>query len=134
MQTTETTQREYKHSLFVNSLTRIICVVRKKSQLPRHRIWTQKIYLRQIISSDRGGSRTDATSKMEHFVIIVKACVRYFLSNFYFFYQMTTLQKLWKVFFISSKKLFLFSRYSIFCNFLTSFPHFPDIKGQMEVE
>ena len=39
-----------------------------------------------------------------------------------------------KCFFISSKKLFSFSRYSIFCNFFPSFPHFPDSKGQMEVE
>ena len=30
--------------------------------------------------------------------------------------------------FISSKKLFLFSRYSIFCNFFPSFPHFPGSK------
>ena len=36
--------------------------------------------------------------------------------------------------FISSKKLFLFSRYSNFCNFFPSFPHVPDSKGQMEVE
>ena len=36
--------------------------------------------------------------------------------------------------FISSKKLFSFSRYSNFCNFLSSFPLFPDSKGQMEVE
>ena len=35
---------------------------------------------------------------------------------------------------ISSKKQFSFSRYSNFCNFLPSFPHFPDSKGQMEVE
>ena len=32
------------------------------------------------------------------------------------------------------KKLFSFSRYSSFCNFVPSFPHFPDSKGQMEVE
>ena len=38
-----------------------------------------------------------------------------------------------KIFFISSKKLFLFSRYSIFCNFFP-FPYFPDSKEQMEVE
>ena len=57
-----------------------------------------------------------------------------FYQIFIFFNQMIALQKLWKVFFISSKKLFLFSRYSIFCNFFTSFPHFPDTKGQMEVE
>ena len=32
-----------------------------------------------------------------------------------FFHQMIALQKLWKMLFISSKKLFLFSRYSFFC-------------------
>ena len=64
----------------------------------------------------------------------VKACVRYFLSFFLFFHQMIALQKLWKMFFISSKKLFFFSRYSNFCNFSPSFPNFPDSKGQREVE
>ena len=38
------------------------------------------------------------------------------------------------MFFISSKKLFSFSRYSNFCIFFPFFPHFPDTKGQMEVE
>ena len=38
------------------------------------------------------------------------------------------------MFFISPKKLFLFSRYSHFCNFFPSIPHFPDSKGQVEVE
>ena len=47
----------------------------------------------------------------------------------FIFDQMIGLQKLWKMFFISSKKLFLFSRYSNFCNFFPSFPHFPDSKG-----
>ena len=37
------------------------------------------------------------------------------------------------VFFISSKKLFSFSRYSNFCNSPLS-THFSDSKGQMEVE
>ena len=36
--------------------------------------------------------------------------------------------------FFSSKKLFLFLRYSDFWDFLPSFPHFPDSKGQIEVE
>ena len=54
--------------------------------------------------------------------------------KFLFFQQMIALQKLWKVFFISSKKLLLFLRYSNFYNFFPSFPHFPDSKGQMEVE
>ena len=50
----------------------------------------------------------------------LKACVRYFLLLF--FHQMIALQKLWKMFFISSKKLFSFSRYSKFCIFV--FPSF----------
>ena len=33
----------------------------------------------------------------------------------FIFHQMIALSKLWKMFFISSKKLFLFSRYSDFC-------------------
>ena len=59
---------------------------------------------------------------------------------FAIFYQISvfppndSLQKLWKVFFISSKKFFSFSRYSNFCIFSPSFPHFPDTKEQMEVE
>ena len=53
----------------------------------------------------------------------LKACVRFFLSNFYFFTMKSV--KLWKVFFISSKKLFSFSRYSHFCIFRPSFQHFP---------
>ena len=35
--------------------------------------------------------------------------------KFSFFYQMIALQKLWKMLFISSKKLFSFSRYSNIC-------------------
>ena len=54
--------------------------------------------------------------------------------KFLFFHQIIGLQKLWKMFFISSKKLFSFSRYSHFCNFFPSFPHFPDSKWQMGVE
>ena len=44
------------------------------------------------------------------------------------------LQKLWKMVFISSKKLPLSSRYSIFSNFFPSFPHFPDSKGEIKVK
>ena len=44
------------------------------------------------------------------------------------------LWKLWKMFFISSKKIFSFSRHSNFCIFSSSFPYFPDLKGQMGVE
>ena len=36
--------------------------------------------------------------------------------------------------FFSSKKLLSFLRYSNFCNFFLSFQHFPDSKGQVEVE
>ena len=57
-----------------------------------------------------------------------------FFIKFLFFHQNIALQKLWKMFFVSSKKLFSFSRYSDFCIFSSSFPHFPDSKRQMEVE
>ena len=36
--------------------------------------------------------------------------------------------------FISSKKLFLFSRYSTVWTFFASFPHFPGSKGKLKVE
>ena len=54
-------------------------------------------------------------------VNLFKACVRYFLTNFYYS-LMIVLQKLWNMFFISSKKLFSFSRYSSFC--ISIFPSF----------
>ena len=40
----------------------------------------------------------------------------------FIFRQMVALQKLWKMFFILSKKLFLFSRYSNFCIFSSCQP------------
>ena len=44
------------------------------------------------------------------------------LNQIFVFHQMIALQKLWKMFFISFKKLFLFLRYSNFCIFV--FPSF----------
>ena len=64
----------------------------------------------------------------------VDAWVGYFLSNLYFFHEMITHQKLQKMLFISSRKLFSFSRYSNVCNFFPSCPHIPDSKEQMEME
>ena len=52
----------------------------------------------------------------------------------FFFYQMISLQKSNKMFFVASKKLFSFLRYSNFCHFFLSFPQFPDSKGQMGKE
>ena len=46
--------------------------------------------------------------------------------KFLFFHQMITLQNLWKMFFISSKKLFSFSRYSIFL-YKSFFPFLPTL-------
>ena len=63
----------------------------------------------------------------------LKVCLLFFIK-FLCFHQMIALQKLWNMLFISSKKLFLFPRYSRFCSFIPSFPHFPDWKGQIEVE
>ena len=52
---------------------------------------------------------------------LFKACVRYFLSNFYFS-QMIALKKLSKMLFISCEKLFSLLRYSNFC--ISVFPSF----------
>ena len=65
---------------------------------------------------------------------LLKLVPAIFYWFFLFFHQILALKKLWKMFFISSKKLFSFSRYSNFCNFFPSFPNFPDSKGQIEVE
>ena len=65
-------------------------------------------------------------------VYLIKACVCCF-CQIYFFTKWLPFKN-WKIFFISSKKLFPFSRHSNICNFPPSFPHFPDSKEQMEVE
>ena len=51
----------------------------------------------------------------------------------FIFHQMIVLQKLWKMFFISSKKLFSFSRYSNFCIFVFS-PFFSLSDVALEVD
>ena len=53
--------------------------------------------------------------------VLFKACVHYFLSNLYFSLNDSP-SKTMKIFFISSKKLFSFSRYSNFC--ISVFPFF----------
>ena len=73
--------------------------------------------------------------------LFLEACVCYFSSIFlnflfihllfFFLHQVIAFQKLWKMFFIASEMLFLFSRYSSFCKFSSSFPHFPDSKGEI---
>ena len=64
-------------------------------------------------------------------VISLKLMSTIFLIKFLFFHQMIALKKLWKMFFISSKKLFLFLRLSNFCNFFPSFPNFPNSNNWM---
>ena len=67
-----------------------------------------------------------------YLIEIIKKCLKVVSAifiNFLLFHQMIALQKLWRMFFISSKKLFLFSRYLIFCisvlpSFSTSRPLF----------
>ena len=49
---------------------------------------------------------------------LLKTCVRYFFYQICIFHQMIALQKLWKTFFISSEKLFSFSRYSVVSKFV----------------
>ena len=62
---------------------------------------------------------------------IFKARVLHFLSNF--FSPNDSPSKTEKCFLFHFKSS-SFSRYSNFCTFSSSFPHFPDSKEQMEVE
>ena len=57
-------------------------------------------------------------SMPEHFLKFVSAI----FCQIFIFHQTIALQKLWRMFFISSKKLFSFSRYLIFC--VSIFPSF----------
>ena len=61
---------------------------------------------------------------------ILKSFVRYFLKKKIIYHQMIALQKLCKMFFISSKKLFSFSRYSDFC--ISTFPSFSPCQPLLE--
>ena len=98
------------------------------------RFSVELIHLSVVFHLNSHASTGNTDEKYYEIFHTFKACVCYFSSNFSFFHQMIPLQKLWKMFFISSKKLFSFSRYSHFRNFSPSFPHFPDSEGQMEVE
>ena len=66
---------------------------------------------------DQGPSyRQKLHSKFKNFPIhVFQTYACYFLTSFYIFHQMIALPKLWKMFFISSKKLSSFSRYLTFC-------------------
>ena len=59
-----------------------------------------------------------------------KACAHNFFIKCLFFHQMIAHQKLWKMFFTSSKKLFSFSRYSSFVIFSLPFQTFQIQKGK----
>ena len=63
---------------------------------------------------DRLTANVHIGKKYFHFIVFWKYFTFYqiFISH-----QMIALQKLWKMFFISSKKLLSFSRYSTFCDF-----------------
>ena len=66
---------------------------------------------------------------------IVKACVQYFLSNFYFFTNFFhPLKTMKNVFLFHLKSSFRSQDIQIFVIFFPSFPDFLDSKGQMEVE
>ena len=88
-------------------------------------IKTQVVWMVAVTNSPSSISK-------QHIFKLKLVCAVFY--QFLFFRQVIALRKLWKMFFISSKRLFSFPRYSNFCNFSSSFPHFPDSKGQMEVE
>ena len=74
-----------------------------------------------IISSIGNDEERAMHSKSDKIEIMIKACVHYFLSNFYFSPNDSS-SKTIKMFFISSRKLFSFSRYSSFV--ISVFPSF----------
>ena len=51
----------------------------------------------------------------------------------FIFHQLTAIQKLWKMFFITSKKLFSFSRYSNFCRSPLFLPVSHCFRGCLEI-
>ena len=57
-----------------------------------------------------------------HPILLLLKLVSAIFYQIFISHQMRALQKLWKMFFISSKKLFSFSRYSNFC--ISIFPLF----------
>ena len=63
----------------------------------------------------------DHLNRFSYFVSRIKACVRYFLSNFCFSPNESPLKTIENIL-ISSEKLFTFSRYSKFC--ICVFPSF----------
>ena len=112
--------------------------IRKKSQKKPPSIKQDEELKTLMTASIKNLKRPKMKHGKEEVFKLVEDCLQslcpLFLIKFLFIHQMTALQKLRKVFFISSKKLFSFSRYSNFCHFSPSFPHFPDTKGQREVK
>ena len=82
----------------------------------------------------RANVRNYRNYNQNHFFYVLKLVSALFFIKFLFVHQMMALQKLGKMFFISSKKFCSFSRCSNFCTFSLSFPHFPDSKEQIEME
>ena len=73
----------------------------------------------------------DNSLKLTYSLKLVSAI---FFVNFLFFHQTMALQKLWRLFFISSKNLFFFSRCSNFCISFPSCQHLPDPNEQIKVD
>ena len=99
----------------------------KSPQRLHFRAWThcshaaesinQKIYYGEVLAASQQTLKINTV--LESFICPMWSYRTCFLSAifiiFLYFHQMIALQKLWKMLFISSKKLFSFSRYSIFC-------------------
>ena len=64
--------------------------------------------------------------------ILLKLVSAIFIK-FLFFHQIIALQKLWKFFLFHPKSSFRSQDIQIFCDFSSSFPHFPDSKGQIRI-
>ena len=74
----------------------------------------KNLEIKKITLKDVNPKMLNITSE----VCLLLQLVATIFYQYFIFYQMTALQKLWKMFFISPKKLFLFSRYLNFCIFI----------------
>ena len=112
----------------------------KSPQRLHFRAWThcshaaesinQQIYYGEVLAASQQTLKINTV--LESSICPMRSYPKCFLSAifiiFLYFHQMIALQKLWKMLFVSSKKLFSFSRYSIFCiSVLASFSTSPPL-------
>ena len=95
-----------------NLITRFILYIEREKRYNIETLLTDRVFNKENFY---GKSCKNVHQKLYPYQNPFLKLVSAIFSKFLFFHQMIALQKPWKMLFISSKKLFLFSRYSIFC-------------------